>query len=88
VIGLLTLVPWAPVVVVAVYPLTSVVPIGGVKLIVTEDPVALTTARFVGVWGPVLNDFDINDEKDPTVDNIVTPYIFMYLIKKSFYTIY
>ena len=63
------------------------IPVGGVKLNVTEEDVVLTTVMFVGVGGVKLNDFDMVDVKDPNVDNIITPYIFMYLIKKSFYTI-
>lgn len=49
VMGLPVLVPWDPVLVDAMYPDT--VPCGGVKLIVAVEPVVLTTAKLVGLFG-------------------------------------
>jgi hypothetical protein len=75
VIGELVLAPWAPFDAVAIYPVIVVDLDGAVKLIVTDDPVVEVTERLVGVRGPVLNDFEINELKLPTVDNIVIPFI-------------
>jgi hypothetical protein len=52
VIGLPLLVPWAPVLVDAMYP--DMVPVGGLKLMVTLPLVVLTTAKLVGGFGTEL----------------------------------